>query len=69
MAAKYLLKLYITGETVNSQKAIKNLKDILNKELMGIYTLKVIDVLKHPQLAEGVYGLPVQGETLALQAR
>ena len=49
---KYLLKLYITGETVNSLKAIHNLNTILDNELKGIYKLKVIDVIKHPKLAE-----------------
>jgi circadian clock protein KaiB len=48
----YLLKLYITGKTPNSLTAIKNLKDILKKKLEGTYKLEVIDVLKHPQLAE-----------------
>lgn len=52
MAAKCVLKLYITGQTANSQKAIENLKTVLEGELKGAYTLKVIDVLKHPQLAE-----------------
>jgi circadian clock protein KaiB len=52
MEAKYILKLYITGQTVNSEKAIKNLRAILDTQLKGLYSLKVIDVLKHPQLAE-----------------
>ncbi len=52
MAAKCILKLYVTGQTSNSQKAIENLEKVLAMELKGAYTLKVIDVLKHPQLAE-----------------
>jgi circadian clock protein KaiB len=52
MAAKYILKLYITGRTVNSEKAIKNLKAVLDTQLKELYSLEVIDVLKHPQLAE-----------------
>ena len=52
MAAKCILKLYVTGKTNNSEKAISNLKTILEMELKGLYTLEVIDVLKHPQLAE-----------------
>ena len=52
MAAKCVLKLYVTGHTANSQKAIENLKTVLEGELKGAYTLKVIDVLKNPQLAE-----------------
>lgn len=52
MAAKYILKLYITGQTGNSQRALINLENILNNELKGLYTLKVIDVLENPKLAE-----------------
>ena len=49
---KYILKLYITGQTANSVKAIQNLKKILSGELKDVYELKIIDVLKNPQLAE-----------------
>ncbi len=52
MAAKCILKLYVTGQTPNSQKAIKNLDKVLEMELKGAYSLQVIDVLKNPQLAE-----------------
>jgi len=52
MAAKYVLKLYVTGQTSNSAKAIENLKDILKNGLKDLYKLKVIDVVKNPQLAE-----------------
>ena len=52
MATKYVLKLYVTGQTANSTKAIENLKDILKNGLGDLYKLKVIDVVKNPQLAE-----------------
>lgn len=52
MATKYVLKLYVTGETANSLRAISNLKSILEKEMKGLYILKIIDVLKNPKLAE-----------------
>ncbi len=48
----YTLKLFVTGNTLNSTRAIANLKMILADELKGMYTLKIIDVLKNPQLAE-----------------
>ncbi len=48
----YVLKLYVAGNTPNSNQAIQTLNDILTKEFRGVYTLKVIDVLKNPQLAE-----------------
>ncbi|HEY9812721.1 MAG TPA: circadian clock protein KaiB [Candidatus Sericytochromatia bacterium] len=48
----YVLKLYVAGNTPNSQRALKTLKNILENEFKGVYALKVIDVLKNPQLAE-----------------
>ena len=52
MATKYVLKLYVTGQTSNSAKAIENLKDVLKNGLSDLYKLKVIDVVQNPQLAE-----------------
>jgi circadian clock protein KaiB len=51
-AVTYVLKLYVTGKTLRSQEIFKALKKILNEDYKGVYTLKVIDVVKHPQLAE-----------------
>ncbi|MCH4903250.1 circadian clock protein KaiB [Cylindrospermopsis raciborskii CHAB3438] len=48
----YVLKLYVAGNTPNSVRALSTLKNILEKEFEGVYALKVIDVLKSPQLAE-----------------
>lgn len=48
----YVLKLYVAGNTSNSVRALKTLKDILEQDFQGVYALKVIDVLKNPQLAE-----------------
>jgi circadian clock protein KaiB len=52
MAVKYVLKLYVTGVTPRSQSALKNLENILDEDYKGVYSLKVIDVIKQPQLAE-----------------
>ncbi|WKZ31942.1 MAG: circadian clock protein KaiB [Thermodesulfobacteriota bacterium] len=49
---KIKLKLYITGKTSRSQKAISNLQDICSEELKDNYLLQIIDVLEQPQLAE-----------------
>jgi circadian clock protein KaiB len=49
---KYLIKLYVTGQTPRSARAIANLKRICEEELRGAYELIVIDVLERPQLAE-----------------
>lgn len=48
----YILKLYVAGNTPNSMRALKTLRNILENEFKGLYALKVIDVLKNPQLAE-----------------
>ena len=48
----YILKLYVAGNTPNSMRALKTLRNILETEFRGIYALRVIDVLKNPQLAE-----------------
>ncbi|MBE9048088.1 circadian clock protein KaiB [Pleurocapsales cyanobacterium LEGE 10410] len=48
----YVLKLYISGNTPNSVQALNSLKNILEQDFQGVYALKVIDVLKNPQLAE-----------------
>ncbi|HHP7245288.1 MAG TPA: circadian clock protein KaiB [Elainellaceae cyanobacterium] len=48
----YILKLYVAGNTPNSIRALRTLKSILEREFRGVYALKVIDVLKNPQLAE-----------------
>ena len=48
----YILKLYVAGSTQNSIWAINRLNNILEQEIRSVYRLKVIDVLKNPQLAE-----------------
>ena len=48
----YILKLYVAGNTPSSMLALKTLNTILEQEFQGVYALKVIDVLKNPQLAE-----------------
>jgi circadian clock protein KaiB len=49
---KYVLKLYVTGVTPRSLEALKNLKKILGEDYKGVYSVKVIDVMKRPKLAE-----------------
>ena len=49
---KFILKLYVTGTTPNSEQAIANLRRLCEQELKDRYEFIVIDVLDHPQLAE-----------------
>jgi circadian clock protein KaiB len=49
---QYRLKLFITGQTARSSRAINNLRRICEEELGTEYELSIIDVLERPQLAE-----------------
>ncbi len=49
---KFKLRLFITGRTPQSQRAIDNLRDICETEIQDGYEVEVIDVLEHPGLAE-----------------
>lgn len=52
MCKQYQLKLYVTGDTPRSQRAIANLYRLCDQELPGQYKITIIDVTKSPQLAE-----------------
>lgn len=45
---EYQLKLFITGNSPNSARAINNLKTICEKYLADMYTLEVIDIYQQP---------------------
>ena len=47
-----ILRLYVTGSTPRSSKAVANMKAVCEGELEGEVDLQIIDVLEHPQLAE-----------------
>jgi circadian clock protein KaiB len=49
---KFVFKLYITGFTSRSERAIHNLNRICEEAFDGACELLVIDVLERPQLAE-----------------
>jgi len=50
---RYILKLYITGMTPQSMRAIANVKKICEEHLQGRYELEVVDLYQQPQLAAG----------------
>ncbi len=49
---QYLLRLYITGTTPRSIKAITNIKRICEENLEDRYNLEVIDIYQKPSLAK-----------------
>lgn len=46
--AEYILRLYVTGSTPRSLKAISNLKRLCDEHLPDAYDLQVIDIYKNP---------------------
>jgi circadian clock protein KaiB len=50
---KYLLRLYVTGTTGRSMRAIENVRRICEEHLRGLYDLEVVDIYKNLPLARG----------------
>ncbi len=49
----YVLRLYVTGMTARSKRAIQHIKKICEDHLKGRYDLEVIDIYRQPVLAKG----------------
>lgn len=49
--ARYILRLYVTGSTARSLRAVHNLRKICEEHLPNQYDLEVIDIYKDPQAA------------------
>jgi circadian clock protein KaiB len=47
---RYILRLYVSGATPKSLRAIDNIKRICETELTDRYSLEVIDVYQQPEL-------------------
>jgi len=50
---RWLLRLYVAGQTLKSIAALTNLKKLCETHLAGRYEIEVIDLLKNPKLAAG----------------
>ena len=48
---KYVLRLYVTGMTVQSTEAVACVKQVCEKLLSGHYDLEVVDLYEHPEQA------------------
>jgi circadian clock protein KaiB len=47
-AEKYVLRLYVTGLTSRSTRAIKSVREVCEEHLAGHYELEIIDVYQTP---------------------
>ncbi len=48
---KYVLKLYVSGNSPKSTRAISNIREICEQYLPGRYELEVVDIYQQPELA------------------
>jgi circadian clock protein KaiB len=53
MQERFVLRLYVAGQTTKSLTAFSNLRKICEMHLAGRYEIEVIDLLERPQLARG----------------
>ncbi len=49
---RYLLRLYVTGNTPASRRAIENARALCHEHLEGRYDLEVFDIYQMPTLAK-----------------
>jgi circadian clock protein KaiB len=70
-AARYKLRLFVTGTTPHSARAIQNIRAICDAELEGRYDLDVIDIYQHPEQAapEQIVVTPTLVRSLPLPMR
>lgn len=60
-AAEFVLRLFVTGVSPNSARAISNLRNICDTYLSGRYSLEIIDVYQQKEIAsqEQIIALPL----------
>ena len=49
--SRYVLRLYVTGQTPRSLQSVENLQRLCEKHLPGRFDLEVIDIYQQPALA------------------
>ncbi len=47
----YVLRLFVTGHTQKSMRAVRNITKLCEQHLHGSYELEVIDLYQQPELA------------------
>lgn len=67
----YVLRLYVSGSTQRSLRAIANIKALCEEHLAGRYELEVIDIYQQPELAsqEQLLAAPTLMKVLPLPLR
>jgi circadian clock protein KaiB len=70
-AARYLLRLYVVGNSPKTEAAVSNLRELCEKRLKGRYQLEIVDISKNPQVAitEQIIAIPTLVKVLPLPLR
>lgn len=57
---RWILRLYVAGQTPKCVTAFANLKKLCEEHLAGRYSIEVIDLIVNPQLAKGdqIFAIP-----------
>jgi len=68
---KWVLRLYVAGQTPKALTAFTNLKKICEEQLKGKYSIEVIDLLINPQLGgeDQILALPTLVRKLPVPVR
>lgn len=68
---KWILRLYVAGQTPKAVTAFDNLTKICDDQLKGKYVIEVIDLMKNPQLgaADQIFALPTLVRKLPVPVR
>ena len=68
---RYVFRLYISGSTPRSTKAIRNIRKICEENLTGRYDLEVVDIYQQPGLAgeQQILAAPTLIKSLPLPLR
>jgi circadian clock protein KaiB len=63
---RFVLKLYVSGMTPRSRRAIRNLQKLCDEYLPGRHDLEIIDIYQQPALAKGaqIVAVPTLVKTL-----
>jgi circadian clock protein KaiB len=68
---KWVLRLYVAGQSPKALTAYSNLKKICQEQLEGKYSIEVIDLLQNPQLGaeDQILALPTLVRKLPVPVR
>ena len=67
----YRLRLFIAGASINSLRAVNNLKEVCDRFLVSKYSLEIIDVHQQKEIAEkeNIIALPLLIKSFPLPER